>query len=329
MAEKRKSDAETEPESGGGSGLPSFVAGLKPIMASFILSLVVGAVFQVLTNKETYEAVEKVQQSWQSTLEKASPFALARAYWDDLWEIHYNGWDATVPQKPTSIGIGVPVVKVEPTQECTNWLSSMQGACEGLGLSEKSVIACKELKAQSRRNFEASARCQAWNEYRLAERRMLDAISRSQRGSYTNSAPPPKLSHQIPVPALALVRTFLRLTEDGGWSYLWLTLQLAMGVPGFMLAHAYLVGGRFGPQYFPEHPIAKIIVVPIGVVVMASVLAFCLQQLMLGGLWALGWLAGLAGALCGALGVAGFCWWCTHEFAKHVITGQLDKRLLK
>lgn len=129
------------------------------------------------------------------------------------------------------------------------------------------------------------------------------------------------------VPFLALIRTFLQLTSEGGWSYLWISLQIAMGVPAFMLAFAYLESTPTETRYFPENVAARIILVPAGVVVAASVLAFGLKYLMLGGLMALGWFTGLSGACCGATGVAGFYFWCTHKFAEYQVSGAVQRKV--
>ena len=132
----------------------------------------------------------------------------------------------------------------------------------------------------------------------------------------------------ILTPFLALARTFLQLTDKGGWSFLWIGLQLALGVPAFMLAFAHLESTPTQTRYFPEHLVAKIIVIPVGVVAASSVLALGLKYLMFGALAALGWFTSLSGLCCAAASAAGFCWWCSLKFAEYHVSGAVQRKLL-
>lgn len=138
-----------------------------------------------------------------------------------------------------------------------------------------------------------------------------------------------ELYQLILMPFLALVRSILQLTDGGGWSYLWVGLQLAMGVPGFMLVFNNLEGSPTEPRYFPEHIIGKIIIIPIGVVAVSSVLALGLKYVMLGALAGLGWFTNLSGLCCAAASVTGFCWWCSVKFAEYRLSGTIQSKLIK
>ena len=66
---------------------------------------------------------------------------------------------------------------------------------------------------------------------------------------------------------------------------------------------------------------------PLAIVALASLIGMVLWGLMMGALYALSWITGLAATAAGATGVVGFCWLCLTELTKkgaeHVITPKI------
>ncbi len=298
----------------------------------FVLSLAVSKVFEFVTSKETYDAAAAVQATWKRSLEGYAPLSLATGYWQDVKTVFTLRDKAfSTPETPKDPVPGLPAgPKVVPSNECRSLHLGMTLECRSTTLGDKWRSKCRENRANAEKKFNAIPLCRAWNEQMLAERRFNDWVTRQSFARPKSSQPDDGkkgLMYLIGSPILGLLKTYLRLTQDGGWSYLWGALQLAMGVPAFMLVHSALASTPYQERYFPEHPIAWIIIVPPGVVVASSLLAFPLKYLMLGGLAALGWFTGLAGACCTATGVAGFCWWCSHKFAEYSVSEAIEKKI--
>ena len=69
------------------------------------------------------------------------------------------------------------------------------------------------------------------------------------------------------------------------------------------------------------------IIAPLAIIALASIIGMVLWGLMMGALYALSWITGLAATAAGATGVVGFCWLCITELTKkgaeHVITPEI------
>jgi len=119
-------------------------------------------------------------------------------------------------------------------------------------------------------------------------------------------------------PFYALVFTAARLWESSGIAAL---VQLALGALAFAVFNFWRTKGD---TVFMGDFWLSLIVWPVAVVALASVIGVVLWGIMMGALYALGWVTGLAATAAGATGVAGFCWLCITELTKkgaeHVIT---------
>jgi hypothetical protein len=117
-------------------------------------------------------------------------------------------------------------------------------------------------------------------------------------------------------PIIALVVTGLRFFYQGGTATL---VLLGLGA----LAIAVMNLKARGSIFFDEFA-TNLLWGPIAVILTASGLGLILQGVMLGALYALSWITGLAAAAAGATGVAGFCWFCvtklTEKSVEHIAT---------
>jgi hypothetical protein len=103
------------PQDGGGRKRPH---PLIVFVIGFAISLVVGWVFQQITNPETLAGAKAAQDSWRVAVETSQPFAVVSQYWDDVQMI-WNG----APPDPDSYslsnsgggGIATPAVALAIT----------------------------------------------------------------------------------------------------------------------------------------------------------------------------------------------------------------------
>jgi hypothetical protein len=152
----------------------------------------------------------------------------------------------------------------------------------------------------------------------------LEAAMTGHRGGYSGLAPfdsDMSGSQGIASPVYALVITATRFFADGGISAL---VQLALGA----LAVAVFNFRRTkGEGIFFDHLATNIILGPVAIVACASIIGLVLQGVMLGALYALSWVTGLAAAAAGATGVVGFCWYCVTKLGEkgveHVATPKM------
>jgi len=144
------------------------------------------------------------------------------------------------------------------------------------------------------------------------------------RGDYSGTAPfDSNMSggQGIASPVYALVITATRFFADGGISAL---IQLALGALAVAVFNFRRTKGE--GIFFDELPV-NIVVGPIAIVACASLIGLILQGVMLGALYALSWITGLAAAAAGATGIVGFCWFCVTKLGEkgveHVATPKL------
>jgi hypothetical protein len=125
----------------------------------------------------------------------------------------------------------------------------------------------------------------------------------------------------IATPIVALFITGSRFFEAGGISVI---VQLLLGA----LAVALFNYNRSkGQTIFFEDGITNLLLAPVAIVLAASFIGLVLQLVMLGALYALSWVTGLAAAAAGATGIAGFCWFCFTKLSEkgieHVATPKI------
>lgn len=138
-------------------------------------------------------------------------------------------------------------------------------------------------------------------------------------GGYSGSGAPEGRGLQSPFFALAI--TGVRLWDATGVVSL---IQLGLGALAFC---AFNVWRTKGDTPFLGDFWISMIVAPLAIILIASVLGMILWGIMIGALYALSWVTGLAATAAGATGVVGFCWLCVTELTKkgaeHIITPEV------
>lgn len=119
-------------------------------------------------------------------------------------------------------------------------------------------------------------------------------------------------------PFYALVFTAARLWDLSGVTAL---VQLALGALAFAVFNFWRTKGE---TIFMGDFWLSLIIWPLAVIALASLIGMILWGVMMGSLYALSWLTGLAATAAGATGVAGFAWLCITELTKkgaeHIVT---------
>ena len=125
----------------------------------------------------------------------------------------------------------------------------------------------------------------------------------------------------IQSPVYALVYTAVRLWDVSGITAL---VQLCLGALAFA---AFNFWRTKGDTLFMGDFWLTLIIAPIAIVALASLIGLVLWGIMIGALYALSWVTGLAATAAGATGVVGFCWLCVTELTKkgteHIITPEV------
>ena len=138
-------------------------------------------------------------------------------------------------------------------------------------------------------------------------------------GGYSGADAPD--GHGLQSPVWALVVTGARLWGATGVVSL---IQLALGALAFA---AFNVWRTKGDTLFLGDFWISMIVSPFAIILLASMLGMILWGVMIGALYALSWVTGLAATAAGATGVVGFCWLCVTELTKkgaeHIITPEV------
>lgn len=136
------------------------------------------------------------------------------------------------------------------------------------------------------------------------------------KGGYSGAGAPEGRGLQSPFWALAI--TGARLWDATGVVSL---VQLVLGALAFFVLNFWRTKGE--TIFFGDFWISMI-VSPLAIVVLASLTGLVLWGVMMGALFALSWVTGLAATAAGATGVLGFCWLCVTELTKkgaeHVMT---------
>lgn len=138
----------------------------------------------------------------------------------------------------------------------------------------------------------------------------------TSHGGYSGAGAPEGRGLQSPFWALAI--TGARLWDATGVVSL---VQLVLGALAFCVLNFWRTKGE---TIFIGDFWLTLILAPLAIVLLASLLGWVLLGIMLGALYALSWVTGLAASAAGATGVVGFCWLCITELTKkgaeHVIT---------
>lgn len=127
--------------------------------------------------------------------------------------------------------------------------------------------------------------------------------------------------HGISSPAYAFIFTVFKLWETSGLTAL---VQLVLGGLAFAVFNFWRTKGE---TLFIGDFWLSMIISPIAIIALASLIGMVLWGVMMGALYALSWITGLAATAAGATGVVGFCWLCVTELTKkgaeHVITPEI------
>jgi hypothetical protein len=125
-------------------------------------------------------------------------------------------------------------------------------------------------------------------------------------------------------PLIAFAMTIWRSFYEGGATIL---IQIGMGalaVGVFNLARTKRETFLFDPDFLTFQ---NVIFLPFAIMICASLIGMILWAVMMGALYALSWITGLAAAAAGATGIVGFCWLCAMKLgekgAEHVMTPKL------
>lgn len=122
-------------------------------------------------------------------------------------------------------------------------------------------------------------------------------------------------------PFWALVITGARL-----WDVTGVVSLVQLGLAALALAVFNIWRTKGDTIFFGDFWLTMIFA-PIAIVLIGSVLGMILWGIMIGALYALSWVTGLAATAAGATGVVGFCWLCVTELTKkgaeHIITPEV------
>lgn len=208
---------------------------------------------------------------------------------------------AGLPRRLLSIVIGLVVTLVvgAVAERVTSpeWLASAKDAQQGWidSVSQTSPIKVGELY---------------WVELQSA------LSGDTTHGGYSGMDAPEGRGLQSPFWALAI--TGARLWDATGLVSL---VQLVLGGLAFAVLNFWRTRGE---TIFLGDFWISMIVSPLAIVLLASVLGLALWGVMMGALYALSWVTGLAATAAGATGVLGFCWLCVTELTKkgaeHIVT---------
>ncbi len=122
----------------------------------------------------------------------------------------------------------------------------------------------------------------------------------------------------IASPLVALVITATSFFALGGVSAI---VQLVLGALAVAVFNFVRTKGE---NIFFDELWTNLFLGPVLIIIAASLIGLILQGAMLGSLYALSWVTGLAAAAAGATGVVGFCWFCLTKLGEkgveHVAT---------
>jgi hypothetical protein len=140
-------------------------------------------------------------------------------------------------------------------------------------------------------------------------------------GSWTAAA---GVDNWLLAPLLAFVLTIWRSFDEGGVTIL---VQIGMGalaVGVFNLARSKRETFLFDPDLFTFQ---NVIFLPVAIMICASLIGMILWAVMMGALYALSWVTGLAATAAAATGIVGFCYLCVTKLAEkgieHVATPKI------
>lgn len=338
MAEKP--DAETsEP----GRGLLGFLARIEnrsvrralSFLIVFFVSLGIGHVCERLFDGKAVQRVFAGQSEWLQKLQAMAPLALVKGYAEDFGPASAGRWvyqPPPPPPPPLTPQQQAAISRAAATQAgCALARARPQGAhCPpppGLSASEclvnPDLAGCRAFnacRAQTPLQLPHVAPECAHTAPSLSQPALGDLLQRPPE-PLPLEKPKPQV-HALLLPFAALVRTLTRLFAGGAWGFALASVQLAMGLLGLLVIGRQL---KFSGEDL--HPaVTLLVVVPIGSVVVGSVLALGLQWLMLGVGYLFHWVTGLAAAAAGAGGTTGFCWLClkklTEQRAEALIAGK-------
>lgn len=280
-------------------------------LLGFPVSLLIGWLFGVVTDPATYAGAQRLQAAWYGTVSRLSPVALVTGYIDDVLHVARTGevdWkpDPAVAQKKSPEEMACYRLALELEESCKERRLTKDGtACVHYDPDKVAVL---------------RAKCPTL--YHPAYNpRPLPTIAEPEKPDWRKESIKFYLS-----PALAVVRTWNRLTREGGISYFLTAVTLLGGLLGFMVVHAAFLSEDYRRSFFPENIWVSVVLVPLGTIASASVVCFFLKYIMLGALALFGWITGLAGLCCAATGTAGYCWWCFHKFAEYSVGKMVEPK---
>ena len=209
----------------------SWTRRIASILVGLAISLIVGKIIEMVSDREWLEAAKQAQAEWIETVSHTSPIAAAATYWTEV-----------------------------------------KGAYSG-DVSEGS--------------WTAAGGAQNW----------------------------------LFAPLIAFAITIWRFFYEGG-----VTALIQIGAGALAVATFNFVRSK-GETILFNADMFNLILVPITVMLSASVLGFVLEGVMIGALYALSRVTGLAAMAAGATGVVGFCWLCVTKLgekgAEHVMTPKI------
>lgn len=129
-------------------------------------------------------------------------------------------------------------------------------------------------------------------------------------GSWTAAA---GVDNWLFAPLLAFVMTVWRSFDDGGVTIL---LQIGMGALA-VGAFNFLRSNRETLLFDPDLvTFQNVIFLPVAIMICASLIGMILWVVMMGALYALSWITGLAATAAAATGIVGFCYLCVAKLAE-------------
>lgn len=305
----------------------------------FAASLAIGAVCEKLFDREALTRAYAGQKVWIEKLSAFTPLTLVKGYWTDLGPAGEGRWIYRPPPPPAPRltaeelaaineagvkALACDLARARPHQSAECEAVQRTGLSAGLCINDPSREGCALY--MSCLDQSAAALTQPPPECAGIPQRpsflftppeagspgsgpAAIAAARAEKGAGAEKRSGPV--HPILTPAAALVRTLTRLSYGGPWALALALGQIVMGAAGFLLLARW---ARPGKDDF--HPLALLVIVPVGVIACGSLLAFGFKWLMLGALYAFHGVTGLAAAAAGASGIVGFCWLCAKKLGE-------------
>ena len=296
-------------------------------------SLVLGFVLEQTLNKDALAGMKKAQDQWITDVSKLTPMGLVDGYLGDVGAAASGQWLYEPPPRPkqktitpadddavSKCGMAKTLRALTPPCSITYPGLSQVDCATGLSThpSCPALLKCManaiNIPSDPPECLGLGARVSPFS---------LDADGPLLKQANARASPGGQL-HPILIPLAAIVHGVTRIVDGGLWTVLLVVFQLGVGFVAFSVITSAL--NKSGEPGFDDGW-TNYILVPVCVILLGSLVALILQAFMLGALYLLSWITGLAAAAAGATGLAGGAWWGVQKLTEKGIEDVVTKRV--